>query len=69
MPNPADDTFTMFNSDAYKSGVKAPNSGHVKVQVTPQNAQVEYFLAARAKDTNRKNMDIAHSYSVKPRLV
>lgn len=69
MPNPADDTFSMFNEDAYKSGVKAANSGHVRVQISPQSAQVEYFLAARAKDANRKNMDIAHSYSVKPRLV
>jgi hypothetical protein len=69
MPNPADDTFSMFNGDAYKSGVKAANSGHVRVQISSQSAQVEYFLAARAKDSTRKNMDIAHSYSVKPRLV
>jgi hypothetical protein len=31
MPNPADDTFTMFNEAAYLSGTKAPNSGHVRV--------------------------------------
>ena len=67
MPNPADDTFSMFNDSAYKSGVKAPNSGHVKVNVNGEAAKVEYFLAARANDSSRKNMTLAHSYAVKPR--
>lgn len=69
MPNPADDTFSMFNSDAYKSGTQAPNSGHVRVSVTSASAKVEYFLAARDIDTSRKNMTLAHSYSVKPRMI
>lgn len=67
MPNPADDTFSYFNDAAYKSGTKAPNSGHVRVTVTPENAKVEYFLAARSKDTGRKNLALAHSYLVKPK--
>ena len=67
MPNPADDTFRMFNESAYLSGVKAPNSGHVRVSVTPTQAKVEYFLAARPQDTARKNLQIAHSYVVKPK--
>lgn len=69
MPNPADDTFTMFNDTAYLSGTKAPNSGHVKVSITPTEAKVEYFLAARAQDSSRKNLDVAHSYVVKPKIV
>ena len=69
MPNPADDTFSLFNDTAYKSGVKAPNSGHVRVSVTPTAAKVDYFLAARKVDTKRKNLSIAHSYSVKPRVI
>ena len=69
MPNPADDTFSMFNADAYKTGTKAANSGHVRVSVSAQEAKVEYFLAARGKDTNRKNMEIAHSYSLNPRVI
>jgi hypothetical protein len=68
MPNPADDTFSMFNDDAYKSGTKAPNSGHVRVTVAPSQAKVEYFLAARSKDANRKNLSVAHSYVVKPSI-
>jgi hypothetical protein len=67
MPNPADDTFSMFNADAYKTGTKAPNSGHVRVSVSPSAAKVEYFLAARAQDSARKNLSVAHSYEVKPR--
>ena len=67
MPNPADDTFSMFNEDAYKTGTKAANSGHVRVSVSAQEAKVEYFLAARSKDTNRKNMELAHTYRVAPR--
>ena len=67
MPNPADDTFSYFNEAAYKSGTKAPNSGHVRVSVTPKVATVEYFLAARAKDSGRKNLDVAHRYTVSPK--
>ena len=68
MPNPADDTFSMFNEDAYKSGIKAPNSGHVRVTVAPAQAKVEYFLAARNSDVARKNLTLAHSYIVKPKV-
>ena len=66
MPNPADDTFSMFNESAYKTGVKAPNSGHVKVTVSSTQAKVEYYLSARSKDISRKNRTIAHTYTVKP---
>jgi len=68
MPNPADDTFSYFNESAYKTGVKAPNSGHVRVSVGKSEAIVEYFLAAREKDATRKNLQIAHKYSVKPTI-
>jgi hypothetical protein len=67
MPNPADDTFTMFNENAYLSGTKAPNSGHVRVTVGPTSGKVEYFLSARPQDesADRKNMQVAHSYEFK----
>lgn len=67
MPNPADDTFSMFNENAYLTGTKAPNSGHVRVSINSSEAKVEYFLAARSTDTSRKNLDVAHSYTLKPR--
>ena len=69
MPNPADDTFSMFNDGAYLTGTKAPNSGHVRVTVSPAEAKVEYFLAARAQDSSRTNLSTAHSYTVKPKSV
>ena len=67
MPNPADDTFTMFNDAAYLSGTKAPNSGHVRVTVSQPIVKVEYFLSARSQDESeeRQNLKIAHSYSIK----
>lgn len=65
MPNPADDTFSLFNDSAYKVGTKAPNSGHVRVSVGATSAKVEYFLAARPQDSSRKNRQIAHSYEIK----
>jgi hypothetical protein len=68
MPNPADDTFSYFNEAAYKSGTKAPNSGHVRVSVSPNLATVEYFLAARSKDSGRSNLQVAHKYSVAPKI-
>jgi hypothetical protein len=68
MPNPADDTFSYFNEAAYKSGTKAPNSGHVRVTVTPNLATVEYFLAARSKDSGRENLQVAHKYSVAAKI-
>jgi len=67
MPNPADDTFSYFNDTAYKSGTKAPNSGHVRVTISPSQAKVEYFLAARNQDVERKNLSVAHSYVIKPK--
>lgn len=69
MPNPADDSFTMYNETAYKSGTTAPNSGHVRVTVTPSHATIEYFLAARPQDESevRRNRQVAHTYSVAPR--
>jgi len=67
MPNPADDTFSYFNDTAYKSGTKAPNSGHVRVTISPSQAKVEYFLAARNQDVDRKNLSVAHSYVIKPK--
>jgi hypothetical protein len=39
----------------------------VRVTVAPAQAKVEYFLAARSTDANRKNLSLAHSYVVKPK--
>lgn len=50
LPNPADPTYTAFNADAYKSGIVHPNSGFVKVTVSPAQVKVEYVRQWLAKD-------------------
>lgn len=42
LPNPADNTYTAFNADAY-SGDIFPNSGYVKVTVGPSAVKVDYI--------------------------
>jgi hypothetical protein len=43
LPNPADDTYTAFNDQAYRSGDKFPNSGYVRVTVSPDSVRVDYI--------------------------
>jgi uncharacterized protein (TIGR03437 family) len=43
LPNPADNTYTAFNSDAYTSGDIFPNAGYTKVTVSPTSVKVEYI--------------------------
>ena len=42
LPNPADNTYTAFNADAYTSGDVFPNAGYTKVTVGPSTVKVEY---------------------------
>lgn len=41
--NPADNTYTAFNANAYTSGDIFPNSGYLKVTVGPASVKVEYI--------------------------
>ena len=68
-PNPADPTFTAFNAQAYKSGDIFPNSGHLRVTVSPESTKVEYVRSFRPQDEGegKTNGSIAHSYVVTPR--
>lgn len=43
VPNPADDTYTAFNRDAYTSGVILPNSGFLHVTVNAVSVKVDYI--------------------------
>jgi len=66
---PADPGYQTYNEDRYLSGVKLPNSGHLRVTVSPEKVTVEYVRSYLAKDETalRKTGEVAHSYSVKPR--
>lgn len=43
VPNPANDTYTAFNRDAYTSEVVLPNSGILNVTVSKHAVKVEYI--------------------------
>ena len=69
VPMPADPGYQTYNEDRYLSGVKLPNSGHLRVTVSPEKVTVEYVRSYLAKDETalRKTGEVAHSYSVQPR--
>ena len=66
VPNPADPTFTAFNRDAYRSGDIFPNSGHLRVTVSPQGVRVDYVRSLRPGDEKDglANATIVHSYTI-----
>jgi sugar lactone lactonase YvrE len=65
-PNPADDTYQAFNRDAYRSGDVLPNSGHLRVAVSPAKVQVEYVRSYLPKDATAAHPDgeVAFAYEV-----
>ncbi len=69
VPNPADSTFTTFNRDSYKSGDIFPNSGHLRITVSHDQAKVEYIRSFRPQDEGegKTNASIAHAYTLTPR--
>jgi hypothetical protein len=66
VPIPADPTYSMFNAEAYMSGTKLPNTGYLRVTVSPQNTTVDYvktYLPGMAT-SDAKNGMVACSYTV-----
>lgn len=59
VPNPADDTYTAFNKDAYKSGDTLPNSGFLDVTVSSDNVKVDYIHSGQ-----NNNGQSVYSYTV-----
>ena len=66
VPNPADDTYTARNRNAYLSGRVLDNSGYLNVTVSPENVQVDYVRSYLAKDEvgTRRHGDANYSYTV-----
>ena len=64
---PADQGYMAYNEDRYQSGLKLPNSGHLRVTVSPENVKVDYVRSFLPKDetAHNKTGEIAHSYTVK----
>ncbi|MGD0090608.1 MAG: metallophosphoesterase [Planctomycetota bacterium] len=69
VPNPADQGYVAYNQERYQSGVKLPNSGHLRVSVSPEQVQVDYVRCYLPKDETdkRKTGEVAYSYTIKPK--
>ena len=60
LPEPGNPFYSWENEDAYKSGEKFPNSGHVRVTVSPDGVTVDYVRTYLDKPD-----EVAFSYKVK----
>jgi len=68
LPEPADPSYTLWNADAYTSGVKLANTGYVRVFVAASSVRVEYVKTylPQDEDATRHNGDVAYAYSIPP---
>lgn len=66
VPSPADNTYTAFNKEAYKTGTVLPNSGYLNVTVSPVNVKVDYIHSFLPKDetAENKNGSVGFSYTI-----
>ena len=66
VPNPADDTYTARNRNAYLSGGVLDNSGHLNVTVSPENVRVDYVRSYLPEHEvgSRRHGDVNYSYTV-----
>jgi len=64
---PADPGYVAYNQDRYQSGVRLPNSGHLRVTVSPEQVTVDYVRCYLPQDETerRKTGEVAHSYAIK----
>jgi hypothetical protein len=70
LPMPADQGYVAYNADRYATGTKLPNSGHLRVTVSPEQVKVDYVRSYLPRDetADRKTGEIAHSYTIKARV-
>jgi PKD repeat protein len=66
LPCPADDTYTAFNEDAYETGNTLPNSGHIRITVSPEQVKVDYVRSFLPGDETggHKNREVGYSYVI-----
>ncbi len=69
-PQPGTGNFSTGSSreGEYTTGVILPNSGHLRVTVSPANAKVEYVRAAlpTQETASLRNRTVAHTYTIAP---
>jgi len=66
LPVPADPNYFAENENAYKTGDKLTNSGHLRVTVSASEVTVEYVRAYLLQDETgeQKNGNVAYSYAI-----
>jgi len=66
LSEPADPNYSLFNSDAYTSGDKFPNTGYTRVKVSPSAVTVEYVRTYLPKDEvpGKASGTTAFSYTI-----
>jgi hypothetical protein len=66
LSEPADPNYSLFNSDAYTSGDKFPNTGYTRVRVAPSGVTVEYVRTYLPRDEGpgQVNGTVAFRYTV-----
>jgi hypothetical protein len=66
LSEPADPNYSLFNSNAYLSGDKFPNSGYTRVTVARTGVKVDYVRTYLPKDEGpgKLNGTVAFSYSI-----
>jgi hypothetical protein len=67
VPMPADQGYATYNEDRYQSGIKLPNSGYLRVTVSPERVKVDYVRCFLPKDETdqRHTGEVAYSYTIK----
>lgn len=66
LSEPADNTYSLFNAEAYGSGDKLPNTGYTRVTVSPAGVKVEYVRTYLPADEagGRVSGTVAFSYTI-----
>ena len=66
LPEPADPSNTLYNQEAYRTGDSLPNSGRVRVTVSPENVSVDYVRSELTKDatTETSSGKVAFHYEI-----
>lgn len=67
LPCPADNTYTAWNAEAFKSGEVFPGSGYVAVTVSPDEVRVDYirmFLPGDEREPDRVSGTSQLSYTI-----
>ena len=66
LSEPADPNYSLFNSDAFLSGDKLPNTGYTRVTVSPTAVKVDYVRTYLPADegAGKQSGAAAFSYSI-----